>query len=154
MYCSVKSSCYNSCANWPEKEIYNFGLSAHLRGNNLDTTPHRSSRPLISSSLCARQLYQRGTICWHCAFVRPKNKMSYKLNVYNTQENKTCICLKTIDLETSMKLLDIKLSSCFICYFRYFCDFLQVGQERNICRFTIRCRPHTLHIFREEKPFC
>lgn len=63
------------------------------------------------------------------------------------------ICLETIDLETSMKLFHIKLNS-FLSIISDISVVLQAGQERNICRFTIRCRPHTLHIFREEKPFC
>lgn len=133
--------------------MYDFGLAAHLRGNNLETTPYKSSRPLISSSICAWQLYQCDTILLHYAFVKHKNKMSYKLCIYNTQKNKAFICLETIDLETSMKLLHIKFSS-FLSIISDISVVLQVGQEGNICRFTIRCRPHTLHIFREEKPFC
>lgn len=124
--CSVKSSCYNSCANLPEK-MYNFGLSAHLRGNNLDTTPSKPSRPLTSSSICTWQFYQCDTNSLRYAFIKHKNKMSYELNVYNTQKNKTFICLKTIDLETSMKRLHIKLSS-FLSIISDSSLVLQVGQ--------------------------
>lgn len=54
--------------------------------------------------------------------------MSYELNVYNTQKNKTFICLKTIDLESSMKQLHIKLSS-FLSIISDSSLVLQVGQE-------------------------